>query len=66
MSLGVVILCAGQGTRMKSKLPKVIHSLCGKPLCAWPIDAALKAKPEQIIVVTGYGSDQVEKALKAY
>ena len=66
MSLGVIVLCAGQGTRMKSKLPKVIHSLCGKPLCAWPIDAALKVKPSQVIIVTGHGAEQVEESVEKY
>ena len=39
----VVILAAGHGTRMKSRTPKVLHDLCGKPLVRWPIDAALAA-----------------------
>src|SRR5690349_17952737 len=39
----VVILAAGEGTRMRSKLPKVLHPLCGQPLILWPVAAALGA-----------------------
>src|SRR4051794_25654391 len=49
----VVILAAGQGTRMKSKVPKVLHDLCGKPLVRWPIDAALAAGASKVVVVGG-------------
>ena len=38
-ALTAVILAAGQGTRMRSKLPKVLHELCGRPLVGWPIAA---------------------------
>jgi bifunctional UDP-N-acetylglucosamine pyrophosphorylase/glucosamine-1-phosphate N-acetyltransferase len=47
----VVILAAGQGTRMKSALPKVLHDVCGWPMVAWPIHAARGAKAERIVVV---------------
>ena len=46
-----VILAAGQGTRMRSKLPKVLHPLCGRPLVEWPIYAALAARVDQVVVV---------------
>jgi bifunctional UDP-N-acetylglucosamine pyrophosphorylase / glucosamine-1-phosphate N-acetyltransferase len=49
----VVILAAGQGTRMKSQVPKVLHDLCGKPLVRWPIDAALAAGASKVVVVGG-------------
>lgn len=58
-----IILAAGQGTRMKSKKPKVIHEICGEPLIHYVIDACRKAGIHEIAVVVGYGGDQVEKLL---
>jgi len=49
----VVILAAGHGTRMKSRTPKVLHDLCGKPLVRWPVDAALAAGASKVVVVGG-------------
>ena len=54
MNLEVIILAAGQGTRMKSARPKVIHELAGKPLLQHVIDASLQLEPDQIITVTGH------------
>jgi bifunctional UDP-N-acetylglucosamine pyrophosphorylase/glucosamine-1-phosphate N-acetyltransferase len=59
----VVILAAGQGTRMKSSLPKVMHKLSGKPLVKWIIDAVSPLKPDNIIIVVGYGHKIVEEYL---
>ncbi len=64
--LNIVILAAGQGTRMKSRHPKVLHTLGGKPLLAHVIDTARNLKPTKIIVVYGHGGDQVPTALEAY
>jgi bifunctional UDP-N-acetylglucosamine pyrophosphorylase/glucosamine-1-phosphate N-acetyltransferase len=47
----VVILAAGQGTRMRSKLPKMLHPVCGRPLVQWPVAAARAAGAERIILV---------------
>ncbi|MFM9163822.1 MAG: bifunctional UDP-N-acetylglucosamine diphosphorylase/glucosamine-1-phosphate N-acetyltransferase GlmU, partial [Solirubrobacterales bacterium] len=47
----VVILAAGQGTRMRSRTPKVLHDLCGRPLVGWPIAAAQEAGAGRVIVV---------------
>jgi bifunctional UDP-N-acetylglucosamine pyrophosphorylase/glucosamine-1-phosphate N-acetyltransferase len=47
----VVIIAAGQGTRMRSKLPKVLHELCGRPMIQWPVAAALEAGAKNIVVV---------------
>jgi bifunctional UDP-N-acetylglucosamine pyrophosphorylase/glucosamine-1-phosphate N-acetyltransferase len=52
-ALTAVILAAGQGTRMRSKLPKVLHDLCGRPLVGWPITAAREAGADRIVVVDG-------------
>jgi len=46
-----VILAAGQGTRMRSQLPKMLHPLCGRPLVGWPIAAALAAGAHSVVVV---------------
>jgi bifunctional UDP-N-acetylglucosamine pyrophosphorylase/glucosamine-1-phosphate N-acetyltransferase len=59
MPLSVVILAAGQGTRMKSSRPKVIHELAGKPILRHVVDAGRALQPAQIIVVIGHGADQV-------
>jgi bifunctional UDP-N-acetylglucosamine pyrophosphorylase / glucosamine-1-phosphate N-acetyltransferase len=50
-----VILAAGQGTRMRSTLPKVLHDLCGRPLVGWPIAAAREAGAGRVVVVDGPG-----------
>jgi bifunctional UDP-N-acetylglucosamine pyrophosphorylase/glucosamine-1-phosphate N-acetyltransferase len=49
----VVILAAGEGTRMRSSLPKMLHPLCGRPLIAWPIAAAREAGAGKVVVVDG-------------
>ncbi len=49
----VVILAAGQGTRMRSATPKVLHPLCGRPLLGWPIAAAREAGAAKVVVVGG-------------
>jgi len=51
----VVILAAGEGTRMRSKTPKVLHPLCGMPLIEWPVRAALAAGAAKVVVVDGPG-----------
>ncbi len=58
-----VVLAAGQGTRMKSALPKVLHPLCGRELVAWPVRAALDAGAARVVVVVGHGREAVEAAL---
>ncbi|MFT5285809.1 MAG: bifunctional UDP-N-acetylglucosamine pyrophosphorylase/glucosamine-1-phosphate N-acetyltransferase [Planctomycetota bacterium] len=61
----IVILAAGQGTRMKSERPKVLHSICGRPLLAYVIDQALSLNPDRVVVVVGKGADAVQDAVKA-
>jgi bifunctional UDP-N-acetylglucosamine pyrophosphorylase/glucosamine-1-phosphate N-acetyltransferase len=46
-----VVMAAGQGTRMRSALPKVLHELCGRPMVAWPVLAATAAGAERVVVV---------------
>ena len=61
----VVILAAGQGQRMHSSLPKVLHPLAGKPLLAHVLDTARALHPARICVVYGHGGEQVRAALDA-
>jgi len=62
MSLNIVILAAGQGKRMNSALPKVLHPLAGRPLLAHVIATARALHPERIVVVDGHGGDAVRAA----
>jgi len=48
-----VILAAGQGTRMRSAVPKVLHPICGLPMVLWPVHAALQAGAAKVVVVCG-------------
>src|SRR3954469_25170569 len=48
-----VILAAGQGTRMRSATPKVLHPICGRPMALWPVHAALEAGADRVVVVGG-------------
>ena len=65
MSLEVVILAAGQGTRMRSALPKVLHPVAGKPMLGHVIDTARQLQPQRIHVVIGHGADTVRERLAA-
>jgi bifunctional UDP-N-acetylglucosamine pyrophosphorylase / glucosamine-1-phosphate N-acetyltransferase len=58
-----VILAAGQGTRMKSALPKVLHSIAGRPLVHYPVRAALEAGCGEVVVVVGHGRERLEAYL---
>jgi bifunctional UDP-N-acetylglucosamine pyrophosphorylase/glucosamine-1-phosphate N-acetyltransferase len=63
MNLEVVILAAGQGTRMRSSLPKVLHPIAGKPMLAHVIATARELEPSAIHVVYGHGGEQVKAAI---
>ncbi len=60
-----VILAAGEGTRMKSALPKVLHAVAGLPLVSHVIDAAAAAGSGALAVVVGHGADKVRAAVQA-
>ena len=63
MSLSIVILAAGQGTRMHSDLPKVLHRLAGRPLVSHVVDCAQALAPDDMCVVHGFGGEAVPEAL---
>ena len=65
MSLDIVILAAGQGTRMRSALPKVLHPVAGKPMLGHVIDTARQLGPRRVHVVIGHGAEQVRERLGA-
>ena len=61
--LSIVILAAGQGKRMYSALPKVLHPLGGKPLLARVLDTARALQPQRLVVVYGHGGEQVRAGI---
>lgn len=63
MSLQIVILAAGQGKRMYSDTPKVLHCLAGKPMLQWVIETAQQLNPDAIHVVYGHGGEAIKSAL---
>ncbi len=65
MSLEIVILAAGQGTRMRSALPKVLHPIAGNSMLGHVIHSARQLDPQRIHVVIGHGADVVRERLAA-
>jgi bifunctional UDP-N-acetylglucosamine pyrophosphorylase/glucosamine-1-phosphate N-acetyltransferase len=63
--LDIVVLAAGQGKRMRSDLPKVLHPLAGKPLLGHVLDTARALGPRRIFVVHGHGAEKVRAAFAA-
>ena len=62
--LAAIVLAAGQGTRMKSALPKVLHPLAGRPLVHYAVRAALDAGAAEVVVVVGHGAEEVTSYLE--
>ena len=62
-NVAVVVLAAGKGTRMESKIPKVLHSVAGRPMLAHVLDAAAAVAPLRTIVVVGHGMDAVAEVI---
>jgi len=60
--IAAIILAAGQGKRMKSDLPKVLHEIDGRPMVLFVIDALQRLAPERVVVVTGHQAERVEAA----
>ena len=61
-TLNIVVLAAGQGKRMKSALPKVLHALAGKPMLAHVLETANQLAPDKICIVYGHGGEAVRAA----
>ncbi len=64
-NVDVVVLAAGKGTRMRSRQPKVLHRLAGRPMLCHVLDTAATVRPRRTIVVTGHGAEAVEAVLQA-
>ena len=62
LPIDLVVLAAGQGTRMKSRTPKVLQKLAGRPLLQHVLDAAAALAPRRVVLVTGHGATEVEAA----
>ncbi len=62
MALSVIILAAGQGTRMKSRLPKVLHRIAGKPMVEHAYDRARELQADSIHIVYGHGGELLQQA----
>src|SRR6185437_11986441 len=58
-----IILAAGHGKRMKSEKAKVLHEVCGRPMISYVVEAARQAGAKTIVVVVGYGGDEVRACL---
>ena len=61
MALEVIVLAAGQGTRMRSQRPKVVHEIGGRPMLGHVLDTARALSPERLHVVVGAGADQIRQ-----
>ena len=66
MALDIVIMAAGKGTRMKSRLPKVLHRLAGRTLLDHVLDTTATLEPQRTLVITGHGADQVNQVVAAH
>ena len=65
MALDIVIMAAGKGTRMKSALPKVLHTLAGRSLLQHVLQTAARLGADGTVIITGHGADDVEAAVAA-
>jgi bifunctional UDP-N-acetylglucosamine pyrophosphorylase/glucosamine-1-phosphate N-acetyltransferase len=65
-NITAVILAAGQGTRMKSNKPKVLHEILGRPMLAYLIDTLKAVGVEDIVLVVGHQAERVQEAYKGY
>ncbi|MYG93005.1 MAG: NTP transferase domain-containing protein, partial [Acidimicrobiia bacterium] len=63
MSHVVIIMAAGDGVRMRSETPKVLHPLAGRPILSWIVEAAAASGPERMMVVVGSGARRVRSIL---
>lgn len=63
MKLASIVLAAGKGTRMKSRLPKVLHQVCGKPIIHYAVQVAKLNGADKTVLVIGHGAEEVQKYL---
>lgn len=63
-ALATIILAAGQGKRMNSDLPKVLHAVLGKPMVQWVIEQARGSGAQRVVVIIGHKKELVEETLK--
>ena len=67
MSRVALVLAAGEGTRMKSRKPKVIHRVCGKPMISWILDTLEEVRGkgyvDRVLAVVGHGADEVREEI---
>ncbi|HPK26487.1 MAG TPA: NTP transferase domain-containing protein, partial [Anaerolineaceae bacterium] len=63
MKIASILLAAGQGTRMHSKIPKVLHPVVGRPMIFYAVEAVQRLVNLPPVVIVGYGSDAVQQAL---
>jgi bifunctional UDP-N-acetylglucosamine pyrophosphorylase/glucosamine-1-phosphate N-acetyltransferase len=61
-----VVLAAGQGKRLRTKLPKVLHPVCGQPLLWHALQNALAARPDRLVIVVSNGAEQVREAVTSW
>src|SRR3954451_21612272 len=62
MSSSAIILAAGKSTRMKSRTPKALHPICGRPMLHYVLQACYDAGCSRILLVVGYGKDEIVAA----
>ncbi|MCW8798020.1 MAG: sugar phosphate nucleotidyltransferase [Prosthecochloris sp.] len=66
MSLSIIVMAAGKGTRMKSDLPKVLHPAHGKPIIEYVVETSKQLSPESIVLIVGHMADEVRKATERF
>jgi bifunctional UDP-N-acetylglucosamine pyrophosphorylase / glucosamine-1-phosphate N-acetyltransferase len=64
--VAVIVLAAGEGTRMKSRIPKVLHPVCGRSMLGHALVAASEMAPQRLVVVAGHGRDEVSAEAARY
>src|SRR5919112_1655036 len=65
-SVAAVILAAGQGKRLRSDVPKVLHPVCGRPVLWHTLQVVRAVKPDRIVIVVGHGADDVREAVDSW
>lgn len=65
-TLAAVVLAAGEGKRLKSRTPKVLHPICGRPALWHVLRSVSAARPTKIVVVVGHGADEVRDAIRSW